>query len=69
MNERRYNLDDIDEMRRAICILHGGRDKVACEEELRTYMLAGIDPDELHKKGQEYFKRWLESEQRALGIA
>jgi hypothetical protein len=63
MNERRYNLDDIDKMCTAIHLLHGGRDQSACEEELRTYMLAGVDPDDLHKKGQEYFKKWLEGEQ------
>ena len=68
MPERTYTLDEIDQMRYAVresMMIKHGEGEYACyvshhtpeeiEARLRTYMAAGIDPEELTKG-----RRWLE---------
>jgi hypothetical protein len=56
MIDRKYSLDEIDRMREAVQYFHisnwtsGERLDRIIEDQLRTYMTAGIDPAELEAK-------------------
>lgn len=66
--QRKYTLDEIDAMRRSVRVilalpLGSGRDFDArAEDQLRTYMLAGISPDELIEKAKKVESAWFERE-------
>ena len=47
---RKYRIHEIDEMRRSLEIMlnrEGILDPILLEERLRTYILAGIDPEDM----------------------
>lgn len=56
MIERKYSLGEIDAMRNAVYELTAGivgrTDMALVEDRLRTYMMAGVDPQELVDKGE-----------------
>lgn len=59
MTERKYSISEIDKMRGAVRLklqpgpmqpYNGAELSARVEDRLRTYMLAGVDPDELVKE-------------------
>ena len=67
MGERKYSVSEIDQMRRAVenvCSLRRSafdQDGIRrdAEDQLRTYMLAGTEPDELQRFANEAVTKWL----------
>ena len=65
MSGRKYSIDEIDRMRRAVRTieghqpgfrLRGGKADYICEERLRTYMLNGTAPEELETEADRRAK-------------
>jgi hypothetical protein len=61
---RKYSVSEIDQMRSAVSIMFPityNAKAAEIEDRLRTYMIAGTDPDELEQSAKEYRKRDFEA--------
>jgi hypothetical protein len=81
MTERAYTLKEVDQMRRAVFAsrdsweVHSNpeyqqqyerrRDREV-EDQLRTYLLAGVDPQELEDKTAALQEAWKEAHEEAM---
>lgn len=68
MSERKYSVSEIDRMRQALLSICGmDRDFLGpVEEQLRTYMLNGTDPEELEQRREEQYVTWTRMNEEAL---
>jgi hypothetical protein len=62
--QRRYTIDEIDRMRKAILRINpygqrfdGMKQRATVEDQLRTAMIGGVDPQELEDKADEFWAR------------
>lgn len=61
---RNYNADEIYQMRLAVQRMNDSREYV--EEQLRTNLMYGIDPEDLKKVSLECERKWLEGQGRRI---
>ncbi len=63
MSERRYSFEEINRMRTALNYLlmapFGIDNKAQVEDQLRTYMINGTDPEELEQQAAKWRAQWL----------
>jgi hypothetical protein len=57
--QRKYSVCEIDRMRMSVMFLVRG-DERRCEDQLRTYMLNGTEPEELQREEAEEVLRRVE---------
>jgi len=53
MIARRYTADEVDSMRVALLVSSRISDAQVLEETLRTYIIAGVDPEELLERAHQ----------------